>query len=270
MVRHQDHYGLQISRKDLPYPDIDANGDIKGVYRIELKDGTQIALDLAGAEYDLPHVPATLWSVYLSRSVSHIKYRIPFRAHYNKHMEHMKEYNNVTHLTIALEQQMSLKGMLNDCRATTPGFNLPGLLSGTNEEFQDSKHRLEIAVHACLHRRPREIDNGGNPMCIVAPFDLRHPNVIEKMDKAAMGESALFNLGDIEKFDWSKLSEMIKLPGDTVSYHEKRKAKLLLTYRCVYKLPGDWRLVFLENDLPSWKVPVECVSENPNWHGKKK
>jgi hypothetical protein len=269
MVRHQDRWGLKTSRKDLPYPDIDANGDIKGVYRITLKDGTQIALDLAGAEYDLPHVPVMLWSAYLNRSVSHIKYRIPFRAHYDKHMDHMKEYNNVTHLTIALEQQMSLKSMLNDCRTTTPGFN-PYVLFGTDEQFQDSKHRLEIAVHGCLQKRPLEIDSGDKPMCIVAPFDLRHPNFIGMMDKAAMGESSLFNLGDMAKFEWSKLSEMIKLPGDTVSYHDKRKAKMLLTYRCVYKMPGDWRLVFLENDLPSWKVPKEYVSVNPNWYGNMK
>jgi hypothetical protein len=270
MVRHQDRYGLQTIRKDIPYPDIDANGDIKGVYRITLKDGSQIALDLAGAQYDLPHVPVMLWSAYLNRSASNIKYRISFRAHYDKHMEHMKDYDNVTHLTIALEQQMSLKGMLNDCRATTPGFNISDLLFGTDEQFQDCKHRLDMAVHECLQKRPCEIDNADNPMCIVAPFDLRHPNVIEKMDQVAMGESALFNLGDMQKFDWSKLSDMIKMPGDTVSYTEKKKAKLLMQYRCVYRMPGDWRLVFLESELPSQKIPKEYVSVNPNWHGNKK
>lgn len=269
MVRHQDRYGLQTTRKDLPYPDIDAKGDIKGVYRIALKDGTNVALDLAGAQYDLHDVPVTLWSAYLSRSASEIKYRIPFRAHYDKHMEHMKDYNNITHLTIVLEQQTSLNGMLNSC-STTPGWGLTEMLFGNDEQFQDCKHRLEVAVNSCLEQRQHDIDNGNNSMCIVAPFDLRHPKVIEKMDKAVAGQSALVNIGDMKKFNWSKLSEMIKMPGDTISYVEKKKAKLLLQYRCVYKMLGDWRLVFLETDLPSEKVPKECISENPNWQKTKK
>jgi hypothetical protein len=270
-IRHKDRSGREIERDDLPYPDIDAKNDLKGVFRITLRDGTRLALDLAGAQYDLAHNTVEPWLPYLQRSASEIKYRLPYLSHWNKHMhhmEHMKAHNNITHLNVVLKQLTSLNTMLNACRCT-PNFELKSMLVGDNKHFLDCKHRLEEAVISCLQQRPTEIDSD-DPMCIVAPFDLRHPKIVEQMNKAAAGESALFNLGDMEKFDWSKLSDMIKMPGDVITYTEKKKAKHLLQFRCVYKMLGDWRLVFLEKDLPSEKVPKGCISENPNWKGKGK
>lgn len=265
-VRHIDSSGKKTERDDLKNPDEDALSDLKGVYRITLKDGTQLALDLAGAQYDLHHNTVEPWTAYLNRSASEIKYRIPFRSHHDKHMVFMSNYHHITYLTIELEQLKSLDSMLTSC-TSTPGFELGNMLLGDNEHFLLCRNKLEMAVASCLQERPSQID-GDTPMRIVAPFDLRHPKVIEKMDKAAAGESVLFDVGDMKKFDWSKLSDMIKMPGDVITYAERKKAKNLLQCRCAYKMPGDWRLVFLESDLPSEKVPLEFISENPYWKEK--
>jgi hypothetical protein len=267
-VRHIDSSGKNTKRDDLKNPDEDALSDLKGVYRITLKDGTKLALDLAGAQYDLHHSTVEPWIPYLNRSASEIKYRVPFRSRYDKHMAFMSNSHYITHMTIELEQLKSLDSMLTSCRST-PGFELEIMLVGDNDHLLLCKNKLEMAVVSCLQERPNQID-ADKPMCIVAPFDLRHPTVIEKMDKAAAGESALFDVGDMRKFDWSKLSDMIQMPGDFIKYAEKKKAKNLLQFRCVYKMPGDWRLVFLENDLPSEKVPPKCIDENPYWKGKGK
>ncbi|QRC91875.1 hypothetical protein JI435_020600 [Parastagonospora nodorum SN15] len=267
-VRHIDSSGKKTKRDDLKNPDEDALSDLKGVYRITLKDGTKLALDLAGAQYDLHHSTVEPWIPYLNRSASEMKYRVPFRSHYDKHMAFMSNFHHITHMTIELEQLKSLDSMLTSCRST-PGFELGNMFVGDNDHLLLCRNKLEMAVVSCLQERPNQID-ADKLTYIVAPFDLRHPTVIEKMDKAAAGESALFDVGDMRKFDWSKLSDMIKMPGDVIKYAEKKKAKNLLQFRCVYKMPGDWRLVFLENDLPSEKVPPKCISENPYWKGKGK
>jgi hypothetical protein len=62
---------------------------------------------------------------------------------------------------------------------------------------------------------------------------------------------------------------MIKLPDNMVMYREKKKAKFLLQHRCVYKMPGDYRLVFLVNEMPLAQIPGDSVSENSFW-GKRK
>lgn len=266
-IRHIDSSGKKTKRDDLKNPDEDALSDIKGVYRITLKNGTQLALDLAGAQYDLHHNTVEPWIPYLNRSASVIKYRIPFRSDYDNHMAFMSSYHHITHLTMKLEQLKSLDSILASC-TSTPGFELGNMLVADNDYFLLYKNKLEMAVTSCLQERPSQIDGDG-PMCIVTPFDLRHPEVIEKMDKAAAGESALFDVGDMKKFDLSKLSDMIKMPGDVITYAEKKKAKNLLQCRYAYKMPGDWRLMFLESTLPSEKVPLECVSENPYWKGNR-
>jgi hypothetical protein len=266
-LKEGDNPYLENSRDDLPYPDKDRNGDLKGVYRITLKGGNTVALDLAGAQYSLPHETIMPWSTYLQRNASALKYRVPFRSHYAKHMEYMSDYHAITHLTLFMEQATCLAIMLRTSRFTLD-IDLKDLLGGDIELFRECKDRLELAVKNALEQRPLDLD-GDRTQCIVAAFDLRHPKVIENMEKLAAGESVFFDFGDMAKFDWSKFSEMIKLPGRAVAYHEKKKAKYMLQFRCVYKMPGDWRLVFLESNLPSAKVPPECISENPYWQKRK-
>jgi hypothetical protein len=263
--KYDDEPYLENSRDDLPYPDKDKNGDLKGVYRITLKDGNIIALDLAGAQYSLPHETVMSWSAYLERCASKLKYRIPFRSHYHKHMEHMSEYRFITHLTVVMEQATCLAIMLRTSTFTL-GIDLKDLAGEDIEIFRQCRDNLELAVKNALQQRPDELDgDGDDTRCIVQMFDLHHPKIIDDIEKAAAGESVFFDFGDMKKFDWSKFSDMIKLPGSLVARHERKTAEYMMQYRCVYKMPGDWRLRFLESSLPPAHVPEECISENPYW-----
>jgi hypothetical protein len=263
--RYDDEPYLENSRDDLPYPDKDKNGDLKGVYRITLKDGNTIALDLAGAQYSIPHETVMPWPAYLQRCASKVKYRIPFRSHYYKHMEHMGKCQSITHLTVVMEQATCLAIMVRTSMFTL-GIDPKDLVGEDIEIFRQCRDNLELAVIKVLEQRPDELDaNGDNTRCVVETFDLRHPRVIENIEKADAGESVFFDFGDMKKFDWSKFSDLTELPDSMVPYHEKQTARHLKHYRCVYKMPGDWRLRFLESSLPSPHVPEECISENPYW-----
>jgi hypothetical protein len=254
-TRLVNHFGggmLYDHRKDLPYRDEDNNCPVKGVYRITLKNGTTIALDLAGAQYGLPHETVMLWDDYLSRWVCDIKYRIPLRSHYNKHVENMASLEPTTHLSIVAEQTACFNSLLQNCEFEL-GFDLKDLASEDTDYFYDCKDSLLAAASDRLLQRPNDLD-----------AEL----VAAKNPKTNELECMLPDFGPMWRFNWSKLSDMIKMPGDKVSYLEKKKAKILLKHRAVYKMPGDWKLVFVPDAMPSALVPRECVSENPFWKKK--
>lgn len=100
IVQHKDRFGFEWKCDDLPYPDEDADGDLKGAYRITLKDGTKVALDLTRTQFNLPYGTVMPWTTSLEYCASDIKYRIPFRSHYKKHMDNIINYNTITHLSI--------------------------------------------------------------------------------------------------------------------------------------------------------------------------
>jgi hypothetical protein len=166
-----------------------------------------------------------------------------------------------------MEQATCLAIMLRTSSFTL-GIHLKDLVGEDIDTFHQCRDNLERAVKTALEQRPNDLD-GDRMQCIVAMFDLRHPKVIDKIEKADMSESVFFDFGDMKKFDWSKFSDMIKLPGSMVAYHEKKTARHMMQYRCVYKMPGDWRLRFLGSSLPPAYVPDECISENPYWLKRK-
>lgn len=139
------------------------------------------------------------------------------------------------------------------------GFDLKDLPAEPIECFPDRKHGLIHAIADCLNHSPPDFDSEA-PGCVIAPFSLHHRSVSTSI---ADCEPVFLDLGSMKKFSWSKLSDMRKIPGNLVTYREKKKAKLLLQHRYVYKMPGDCRLVFLVNKMPLAKVPGEYVSENP-------
>lgn len=258
--RANDRY-LSGDREDLPYPDEDYYGALKGVYRITLRNGTKIALDLAGAQYNLAHDTTMPWAEYLDRWVAGIKYRLPLRSHYNKHGDHMGGLDAETHLNVLTEQMACFSALLNSCEYEL-GFDLKDLPFENLDYFRDCKHRLAVAAEESLLQRPRDLD---------AELAATFKNVAKDPMTDEL-ECIPGDIGDIKYFDWSKLSKLIAMPrvsDNKVTYKEKKKAKLLLKYRCVYKMPEDWRLVFVENSLPNVGVPRECVSGNP-FFGKRK
>jgi hypothetical protein len=265
IAQHSDLGGLVCNRCDLPYPDEDAKGNIKGVYCITLKDGTRIALDLAGAQYSLLHETVVPWSVYLGRCVNEIKYRIPFRSHHDKHIENMDSNQTITRLTVITQQMASINALLTTSDSLL-GSDIKTLLSQKTENFQDAKNCLQLTVSDRLTERANNLDTKSACPIIAQCIDFHGPRT---MTNTTVSESVFLNLGNMSKFDWSKLSEMVKMKGGEVTYQEKKKARTLLQHRCVYRMPGDWRLVFLADKMPSAKVPGSFVSENPYWLTRK-
>jgi hypothetical protein len=268
LVKHKGRFRLlEDERNELPYPDDDAKGYLKGVYQIRLKNGTIMALDIAGAQYNLQHDTFMTWPTYLNRWMSKPKYRIPFRSHYNKHAEHMSTYRCVTHLTVVMEQATIFNSLLMSCEFTL-GFDFKDLPAEDFEVFRGYKQRLLAALGEHLQPRPADFDPTSTPS-LPAPFDLRHPKIIDDA-KRELPESLPHDVGDMKDFSWDSLRKMIQLPGNAIHYKEKKCARNLLDHRCVYKMPGDWRLIFLLDTLPSPLVPLTCVSENPFWEQRKR
>jgi hypothetical protein len=257
-------------RPDLLYRDEDANGDVKGVYRITLKDGSNMVLDLAGAQYNLKHDTFMPWADYLDRCVIAIKYRIPFRSHHRKHAELLSDYHCITHHTVILEQMGYFNGLIRN-HDYALNFDVKDMLAADKQTFQEYKDRFVKAVIQHLVQRSEEID-GPSPQCLAAPFDIRHPKVIDQVASAHVEaiETLPFDAGSIQDFDWDKLRQLIAMPGNDVTYREKKKAKLLLQHRCVYRMPGDWKLMFLADTLPSVRVSWAYISENPFWEERKR
>ncbi|KAF2828117.1 hypothetical protein CC86DRAFT_369254 [Ophiobolus disseminans] len=256
--RASDRY-LVTDREDLLYPDDDFYGVLKGVYRITLKNGTKIALDLAGAQYNLAHNTVMPWAEYLDRWAADTKYRLPFRTHYNKHSELMSKLHSPTHLGLVTEQMACFNTLLKNCEYEL-GFDLKDLPLENIDHFRKCMRRLAIAAEDSLLQRPRDLD---------AELAASSENVSRDAMTDEL-ECIPGDIGDMKYFDWSKLSKTIAMPSSSnVTYKEKKRSKLLLKYRCAYKLPGDWRLVFMETSLPSVWVPKHCTSENP-FFGKRK
>lgn len=272
LVDHKGRFGFaRVDREDLLYPDYDPKGNLKGIYCITLKDGTRIALDLAGAQYDTSHTTVMYWQDYLDRWSHSIKYRLPFRSHYSKHAKNMSGYHCITDQTIIMEQTAYLNVLITHCKREL-GFDLNELINMGAEDFGHTKNKFIDAVTEYLQKRCSELDDGSKVNCLTESFDLRHPKVVKKLLEASASsikierpESIPLDIGDMRDFDWATLRKLIQMPSTEVKYHEKKKAKALLAHRCVYKMPGDWKLVFLADTLPSLKVPSECVSENPYW-----
>lgn len=238
LVHHKDRLGLgSAERDDLPYPDRDGRGNIKGVYRVKLKDNTMIAIDLAGAQYSVLHTTIMPWLAYCNKWVSTIKFQIPFRSHYEKHMESMSNYRCITHLTIIMEQMIYLHVFITFAEREL-GFHLKDLSSMCYDDFKDARAQvLQQAIHY-LRRRSQELDSDRSAMSMLKTFDLRHPAVA----KAVKAKSMLFDFGDMKNIDWDMLRELIRMPNSVVKYKEKVKLRTLLTHRaCTRCLEiGDW------------------------------
>lgn len=274
IVHAQGSFGFDTRRRDQLYPDVDECGDNKGVYEITLKCGFKIALDLAGAQWELsdgedPHLPVTLWSDYWHRWGFAVKYRVPFRSHQLKHSANMESHRLITSQTLMMEISLYFNiFMVGGCKAEL-GFAPSDLLDMDLHVSHDAKQRFFNKVNEHLQRRPQELDSGRGlkALNVLGRFDLRHPKVIAERSAAQpKGNGSLpLEIGSMKDFDWKELSGLIRMSGSEVSLNEKKRARALQKKRCVYREPGSWKLVFLEDTIPSSKVPVECVSENSAW-----
>lgn len=257
LVQHLGGGTLDDHRKDLPYPDGDNIAPLKGVYRITLSNGSVIALDLAGAQYglpdNLPHETVMPWADYMHRWVNDLKYRIPLHAHHNKHAELMQKMSLKTHLTLVTEQTAAFNDLLKNCEFVL-GFELEDLPYETGDQFIIYKRAIITAATDRLLQRPRELDAE-----LAASID---PKINEL-------ECLPPDLGPMFRFEWSQMSKMIQITGGKVRLAEKKLAKDMKKWRCVYKMPGDWKMMFIPENLPSIMVSRDYVSENPGY-GKKK
>lgn len=258
-------------RHDQLYPDKDERGDTKGVYEITLKCGSKIALDLAGAQWDLqdgngPRKPVMYWADYCARWVTSVKYRIPFRSHVLKHTAKMSNYRVITSQTVIMETLLYFNILMSSgCKAELD-FHPRELLDMNARPYRDAKQHFLAKADVYLQKRPQELDNG-NHRNVLDGFDLRHPRVIAEAPKPIpkRNGSLPLDIGDMATFKWKALSQLIQQPSMEVSWKEKKWAKTLLQKRSVYKEPGSWKTVFLEDTLPGPKIPEECVSQNPGW-----
>ena len=264
-------FGYETRRHDILYPDEDDQGDTKSVYKITLKCGSKIALDLAGAQWDIQdgkglHKPVTYWEDYYSRWITSVKYSVPFRSHAIKHAKKMSEYHMITSQTLITEITLYFNVfMTRSCEAEL-GFHPHQLLDMDPESYQKSLRRFINQAEEYLQKRHKDLDNG-EPLNVFKTFDLRHPKVITDASKAKprSNGSLPLDIGDMQKFDWKMFSRLVQQPGSEVSLQEKKLAKKLQWNRSVYKEPGTWQLVFLEDTLPGPRIDEGCVSENPRW-----
>lgn len=271
IVHAQGTFGFESRRHDQLYPDMDERGDTKGVYQITLKDGSQIALDIAGAQWDLQdgngaHTPVTCWTDYWSRWSAGPKYCIPFRSHALKHATKMSNYRMITSQTLIMESTLYFNMLMQSACKVELGFHPCDLLEMDTKTCRAAKQRFFAKVTEYLQKRPDEVDNG-NHLNLLEGFDLRHPKVIAGAPRwhHKSNGSLPFDIGEMAKFDWKTLSRFIQQPGLEVSLKEKKRAKALQKKRSVYKEPGTWKIVFLEDTIPGSGVPIEYMSENPGW-----
>ncbi|KAJ4362657.1 hypothetical protein N0V95_001365 [Ascochyta clinopodiicola] len=274
IVHTQGSFGFESRRRDQLYPDVDERGDIKGVYEIALKCGSKIVLDLAGAQWeslngDGPHKPVTYSTDYWSRWGVAVKYRVPFRSHQLKHAAKMTKYRMITSQTLIMETSLYFNVfMMSSCKAELD-FHPRELLDMAAQACRNAKQRFFAKALFNLKRRPVELDSDRFPdiLNVLHAFDLRHPKVIAEQPAAQPlnNMSLPLDIGSMEKFDWKELSRLIRMPGSEVTFKEKKRAKALQKNRSVYKEPGSWKMVFLEDTIPGPRVPVDCVSENAAW-----
>ncbi|KAJ8108336.1 hypothetical protein OPT61_g8245 [Boeremia exigua] len=271
LVHCQGTFGFDTRRHDQLYPDEDERGNTKGVYEITLKCGSKIALDLAGAQWDLhdddgPHTPVAKWTEYWSRWGASVKCRIPFRSHVLKHTSKLSNYRMVTSQTLIMESAFYFNVLMSSACKAELGFDPRELLDMDIRTYRDAKQHFLTKAEEYLQRRPYEVDHG-NHQNILNGFDLRHPKVIAETPKPQLKSngSLPLDIGDMTRFDWKLLSRFIQQSNTEVSWKEKKWAKTLQKKRSVYKEPGTWQMVFLEDTLPGSMIPADCMSENPGW-----
>ena len=264
-------FGYETRRHDILYPDEDDQGDTKSVYKITLKCGSKIALDLAGAQWDIQdgkglHKPVTYWEDYHSRWITSVKYSVPFRSHAIRHAKKMSEYHMITSQTLITEITLYFNVFMTRLCEAELGFHPHQLLDMDPESYQKSLRRFINQAEEYLQKRHKDLDNG-KPLNVFKTFDLRHPKVIADASKAKprSNGSLPLDIGDMQKFDWKMFSRLVQQLGSEVSLQEKKLAKKLQWNRSVYKEPGTWQLVFLEDTLPGPRIDEGCVSENPRW-----
>ncbi|KAF1927242.1 uncharacterized protein M421DRAFT_185766 [Didymella exigua CBS 183.55] len=271
IVHARGIFGSDTRRHDQMYPDQDERGDVKGVYEIMLKCGSKIVLDLASAQWDIQdgngaQTPVTFWQDYWSRWGAAIKYRIPFRSHALKHAAKMNNYRVVTSQTLIMETTVYLNVFMSNACKVELDFHPRELLEMDNDTYRNAKQRFLAKATMYLQKRAIGLDNGDHRNIFNA-FDLHHPELIAEGPnlRHKPNGSLPLDIGDMAKFDWKALSRLIQQPASVVSFKEKKRAVPLKQKRSVYKEPGAWQLVFLEDTLPDPKIPVTCVSENPGW-----
>lgn len=273
LVQHRRRYGFTESiRRDTVYPDSDSNDYFKGIYSITLKDGMKVALDLAGAQYNTAHISLMPLPAYLSLSGKAVEYQVPFRFHYTEYMEKMSNYRNITHLTVVMELTAHFNTLVTWGEKLL-SVNIEDLLALEAQALDTKLAQLIAEINAHLQTCSDNLDAGIHSIHSPQPFDLRHPDLAVRSSASRLlpptTETLPLDIGNMSDFNWTALRKLIQTTGKDVKYKEKKWAKYLLSCRCVYKMPGDWRIVFLEDYLPSYKVPEECVSENP-FHKKKR
>ncbi|KAH6644732.1 hypothetical protein C7974DRAFT_384183 [Boeremia exigua] len=271
IVHAQGTFGFETRRHDQLYPDQDEHGNTKGVYEITLKCGSKVVLDLTSAQWDLqdgngPHKPIMSWTDYRARWGDSIKYRIPFRSHALKHNAKMSNYRVITSQTLIMETNFYFNIMLSSgCKAEL-GFYPHEMLDMDSRTYRDAKQCFFTKAEEYLQKRAHELDNG-DYHDVLDGFDLRHPQFVAKASKPMpqSNGSIPLDIGDLTTFDWKTLSRLIQQPYAEVSLKEKQWAKTLQKKRSVYKEPGTWMMIFLEDTLPGPRVPRSCISENPGW-----
>ncbi|UPX16493.1 uncharacterized protein EKO05_0006891 [Ascochyta rabiei] len=274
IVRAQGSFGFETRRRDQLYPDVDGRGDTKGVYEITLKCGAKIVLDLAGAQWEPlngegVHKPVTYSTDYWSRWGVAVKYRVPFCSHQLKHAAKMTKYRMITSQTLIMEISLYFNVfMMSSCKAELD-FHPRELLDMESGACRSAKQRFFAKTLVYLKRRPAELDSGKalDVLNVLNTFDLRHPKVIAEQPAAQpRGNGSLpLDIGSMEKFDWKEFSRLIRMPSSEVTLKEKKRAKALQKNRSVYKEPGSWKMVFLEDTIPGPRIPMDCISENAAW-----
>lgn len=277
LIKYHDASGpVDLGKKHVVYEETDLAriGCAKFVYNIKLKDGAEICLDLTGAQYEFPHQTVMHWKLYAEEWVSQWKYSLPFRKHYEKHSANMEDIDCISHFTIVLEQTIQFTGFLVGSKKHT-GHDLAELPDLTGDDFPTAKAIVFSKARDALLIRPTELDSGTIVACTAGDFDLRHPQVVARGPPrplpwaphvAADIITQPVDLGDIEDFSWEDLRWIKNMKiDDEVTQADIDVATKMLKNRCVYKMPGNWRMVFLESTLPPDSVPKECVSENPFW-----
>ena len=273
IVNYKGQHDLASKRNDRLYPDTDERGKLKAVYDITLRDGTRIVLDLASAQWRLQdlsmrHQPVMLWAEYWQVWGGTLKYRAPFRTHASRHTESMNAYRVATHHAITTEQTFYFNVFILRLKKKHPG-ELQCVYDMKLEDFEEFKARVIGQVCDYIQKRPRELDGEASPSSPSSKYGTSDSNMYSH-DQIDLGNfelprSSPLDIDAISGFDWGLLRRIIQSSGKDITYREKKRARMLLSSRCVYKVRGDWRLVFLQYLLPDLRVPKDLISENPFW-----
>jgi hypothetical protein len=274
IVNYKGQSDPTSKRNDRLYPDLDEWGDLKAVYDITLRDGTRIILDPASAQWRLqdlsmPNQPVMRWAEYWQVWGGTLKYRVPFRTHASRHAENMNAHPIVSHHALTTEQAFFFNVFILRLKKSYPD-ELQCVYDMDAENFNEFKAQVIGQAREYIQRRPRELDGEASPPSLgslsgTQKSNTRKSGLIDLEEFELPLSSPLDTVG-ISGLDWGLLRRIIQSSSKNITYREKKRARTLLSYRCAYKIPGDWRLVFLQYILPDLRVPKSCVSENPFWH----